>query len=57
MNQYSEAVNYLASYVRETEPIFAVQQGRFDAVQGQLEHALNVLKDSPDYEGEAIQIN
>lgn len=50
MDQYTAAVNLMASYIKNTEPIFAVTQGKFVEVQGQLEYALQILKDHPDYD-------
>jgi hypothetical protein len=50
--QYTAAVNMVADYVANTEHIFAVAQGKFAEVQGQLEYAVQLLKSHSDYDGE-----
>lgn len=58
-NQYTESVNVIAKYIEATEPLFIIakQQADFSNLESQLQYALRMLKEHPDYQDGKDSLN
>lgn len=52
MNKYTQAVKYLSEYLELVSPLLNEGERQFPEVESKLEYCLNILRDSPDYQGE-----
>lgn len=52
VNGYTEAVDYLDIYIKNTGPLFWRTAGRFNEVKEKLEMALAILKSNQYYDGQ-----
>jgi hypothetical protein len=55
--QYELAVDTLERYVRATAPVFALAQMLLPNMESEIEYALLILKEHPDYGRSTSQIN
>jgi hypothetical protein len=55
--QYEQAVDILERYVRASAPVFMLAQMLLPDMESEIEYALLILKEHPDYGRSTSQIN